>query len=596
MLFECNPAPRRAGSATADMGAPGHFSSGLLVLEPSEALHAELLRLIPLLSTPSQSHQTVLNRLFPEWRLRSELQLPEVFNFFLRWRGTNAWFSRAWAAGVSVLHFSDTVKPHNWFLLPTATAIGGAAPARLSFVGQQGEFFHRWSSVADAYECEVRLAAGGRLACNRSIMEMRESQCHAVTAHYAGECILSPSTIYPPVPAPAPFSALLYLLYPSPSPPSLCAAPAAVTTQFSVVISHAPFRHRLPILLKIEAGLQARRSAVLHLIPTSLSPHLDLTSISCRPHPTSTSPHPPPTSSSSHLTLLPPQPSPMQTVAEVHTIFLIVHGAAPSGLTQSGPKPLVEVHPAFDALGNRFGPLRVATDAVLIMDDDIVVDPRDISHAFRAWQQVLSKACKPPTSHPLSSPQLIAHSTPVVMWQAQGQLVGTFMRAVYRDGADSTRYKYTSLKADRVGMRRQNVVLTKFLFVHRHYLYMYACLLPYRIWEIPNRRINCEDVLMNFMVSVASGLPPMPFQPAYGVQLDYGTPPPASLLGTVATQTGLSNAKVCMQAISLHLPRHLPRHLPCHLPRTSMGLVCAGRVCRVGGRSQPVHQRAGGAL
>ena len=89
----------------------------------------------------------------------------------------------------------------------------------------------------------------------------------------------------------------------------------------------------------------------------------------------------------------------MQTVAEVHTIFLIVHGAAPSGLTQSGPKPLVEVHPAFDALGNRFGPLRVATDAVLIMDDDIVVDPRDISHAFRAWQQVLIKACKPPTSH-----------------------------------------------------------------------------------------------------------------------------------------------------------------------------------------------------
>ena len=29
---------------------------------------------------------------FPQWRERAELQLPESYNYFLKWRGTNAWF------------------------------------------------------------------------------------------------------------------------------------------------------------------------------------------------------------------------------------------------------------------------------------------------------------------------------------------------------------------------------------------------------------------------------------------------------------------------------------------------------------------------
>lgn len=73
-----------------------------------------------------------------------------------------------------------------------------------------------------------------------------------------------------------------------------------------------------------------------------------------------------------------------------------------------------------------------------------------------------------------------------------------------------------------------------------HYLYMYACMLPYAMWDLPNKRINCEDVLINLMVGAASGLPPVPFQPAYAVQRDYGTPPPAKLLSRVMTQSGLS--------------------------------------------------------
>ena len=234
-----------------------------------------------------------------------------------------------------VLHFTDVIKPHNWYLHPSSATLA-SGPARLSFVGQQGDMFHKWTSLADEYACE----RNGWIGCNRTTLDLRGRQCRAVAPHYARA--------------------------------------AAAADQFSVIISHAPFRNRLRVLIKIEDMLQQ--------------------------------------------------------IPEVHTIFLVVHGDKPSALRQSGSKALVEVHPAFDALGNRFGPLAVETDGVLIMDDDILLDPRDIRHAFATWQQ-----------------------TPT-------QLVGTFMRSIHHDGS---RYLYRSVKASKDGMRRQNVALTKLMFVHR---------------------------------------------------------------------------------------------------------------------------------
>ena len=405
-LFTC-----AAGSAVADMGAPSNFNSGVFVLDPSEAVHVELKRLTQFLISYNQGDQGFLSKAFPEWRRRPELQLPEVYNYFLKWRNSNAWFSSAWTKGVHVLHFTDIVKPHNWFLHPSTTSF--TMPARLSFVGQQGDVFQSWIAMADEYKC----AHGRWLTCDPKVFGLRNEQCRSIVGHYA--------------------------------------KPAEAPASFSVMISHSPFRnpHRIAVLVRVEKSLQ--------------------------------------------------------TIPELHTIFLIVHGRRASSLKQSGKKPLVKISPQYDALGNRFGPIPVPTDGILIMDDDIVLDPRDISLAFEAWRQ---------------SPT---------------QMVGTFMRAVTQEG---NRFHYVAkgYTVDDMGMRRHNIVLTKLLFLHRHYLFMYACLLPYELWALPNKLLNCEDVLMNLMVGTASGLPPLPYMPIHTVQLDYGTPPPKEMLGTVVEQAGLS--------------------------------------------------------
>ena len=405
-LFTC-----AAGSAVADMGAPTNFNSGIFVLDPSEAVYAELRRLTSFLISYNQGDQGFLNKAFPEWRLRPERQLPEVFNYFLKWRNSNSWFSLAWAKGVHVLHFTDIVKPHNWFLHPSTTSF--AMPSRLSFVGQQGDMFQSWMAMADEYRC----AHGGWTTCNRTVLELRNEKCRTVVRHYS--------------------------------------KPAEAPASFSVMISHAPFRNpqRLVVLVKIELSLQ--------------------------------------------------------TIPELHTIFLIVHGDVPSSLKQSGKKPLVKISPQFDALGNRFGPITVPTDGVLIMDDDILLDPQDIRLAFRSWR----------------------HSPT--------QIVGTFMRAVTQKG-NQFNYETRGFAIGAMGSRKYNIVLTKLMFVHRHYLFMYACLLPYQLWALPNTLLNCEDVLMNLMVGTASGLPPLPHLPIHAVQLDYGTPPPDDMLGVVLKQAGLS--------------------------------------------------------
>ena len=133
--------------------------------------------------------------------------------------------------------------------------------------------------------------------------------------------------------------------------------PAAVAGKFSVVISYAPFRKRLRVLKRIEAALQ--------------------------------------------------------TVPEVHTIFLVLQGPDQGGdetFVPSGPKPVEQARPAFDALGNRFGPLRIPTDGVLIMDDDVLLHPLDISHAL--------SVLKDPNPRPLLQlPTTSVCSNPAFFWQ-----------------------------------------------------------------------------------------------------------------------------------------------------------------------------------
>ena len=57
-------------------------------------------------------------------------------------------------------------------------------------------------------------------------------------------------------------------------------------------------------------------------------------------------------------------------------------------------------------------------------------------------------------------------------------------------------------------------------------LYLYSCLLPHALWALPNKWINCEDILMNLVVGTAAALPPVFYMPLYGPPVDYGTPAP----------------------------------------------------------------------
>jgi hypothetical protein len=61
------------------------------------------------------------------------------------------------------------------------------------------------------------------------------------------------------------------------------------------------------------------------------------------------------------------------------------------------------------------------------------------------------------------------------------------------------------------------------------------------MWNVPNELTNCEDILMNFLVASASGLPQVPFEPVFRVQDDFGCPPLKSLEGYLSAQLhGLS--------------------------------------------------------
>ncbi len=54
-----------------------------------------------------------------------------------------------------------------------------------------------------------------------------------------------------------------------------------------------------------------------------------------------------------------------------------------------------------------------------------------------------------------------------------------------------------------------NIVLTKGVFVHRAFLFMYERLLPGSVKALVDHHKNCEDILLNIMVSHYTGMSPL---------------------------------------------------------------------------------------
>lgn len=154
----------------------------------------------------------------------------------------------------------------------------------------------------------------------------------------------------------------------------------------------------------------------------------------------------------------------------VMKVVLIWHdpdGDPPSS-AQLGHKVLVW-QPKENSLNNRFFAPGNLTECVYVCDDDMKITEEQLIRGFHIWR---------------------GHAR---------RLVGFFPRKW------TTTAPYYSTRIE----DGYNIVLTKGLYTHRYFLYMYVHLLPKRLKDIVDKWNNCEDILFNMMVTGYSGVAPL---------------------------------------------------------------------------------------
>eukprot|EP00004_Rigifila_ramosa_P015927 TRINITY_DN3734_c0_g1_i4.p1 TRINITY_DN3734_c0_g1~~TRINITY_DN3734_c0_g1_i4.p1 ORF type:complete len:706 (-),score=120.31 TRINITY_DN3734_c0_g1_i4:81-2198(-) len=124
-----------------------------------------------------------------------------------------------------------------------------------------------------------------------------------------------------------------------------------------------------------------------------------------------------------------------------------------------------------DSLNNRFRPLPgLATDAVMILDDDIEVTLPELHQCFYTWQGFPDR------------------------------VVGFYPRTHVRKGHE---WRYRQ-RAD-----SYSIILTKMMIIGRRYLDLYTESLPAGVREFVDEGTNCEDLAMNFLVAATTGRGPV---------------------------------------------------------------------------------------
>uniref|UniRef100_A0A667YZB6 Exostosin glycosyltransferase 1 n=1 Tax=Myripristis murdjan TaxID=586833 RepID=A0A667YZB6_9TELE len=136
--------------------------------------------------------------------------------------------------------------------------------------------------------------------------------------------------------------------------------------------------------------------------------------------------------------------------------------------------PLTVIEGQTKTMSSRFFPHDVIlTDAILSLDEDSVLSTNEVDFAFIVWQ---------------SFPE---------------RIVGYPARSHYWDSSRS-RWAYTSKWTNDYSM-----VLTGAAFYHRYYHYLYTYYVPASLLTMVDRMANCEDILMNFLVSAVTKQPPI---------------------------------------------------------------------------------------
>lgn len=130
--------------------------------------------------------------------------------------------------------------------------------------------------------------------------------------------------------------------------------------------------------------------------------------------------------------------------------------------------PISILHESSTSLNSRFYPRdALDTRAVLICDDDVELDSKSINFAFNIWK---------------SNPN---------------RLIGFFARSHAYD-LNSKAWIYT------VSKDKYSIILTKAMIIKREYLWEYSCgggKVNEELRRIVDAEKNCEDILMNFVVS-----------------------------------------------------------------------------------------------
>uniref|UniRef100_A0A665TU53 Exostosin-1a-like n=1 Tax=Echeneis naucrates TaxID=173247 RepID=A0A665TU53_ECHNA len=115
----------------------------------------------------------------------------------------------------------------------------------------------------------------------------------------------------------------------------------------------------------------------------------------------------------------------------------------------------------------------IPTDAVLSLDEDTVLSTTEVDFAFTVWQSFPDR------------------------------IVGYPARSHFWD-SNKGRWGYTSKWTNDYSM-----VLTGAAIYHKYYHYLYTTYLPASLKAMVDQMSNCEDILMNFLVSSVSKLPPI---------------------------------------------------------------------------------------
>uniref|UniRef100_A0A4W3K199 N-acetylglucosaminyl-proteoglycan 4-beta-glucuronosyltransferase n=1 Tax=Callorhinchus milii TaxID=7868 RepID=A0A4W3K199_CALMI len=136
--------------------------------------------------------------------------------------------------------------------------------------------------------------------------------------------------------------------------------------------------------------------------------------------------------------------------------------------------PLIVVQADRKVRDVRFLPFHnISSEAVLSLDEDIVLSTSEVDFAFIVW-------CSFPT-------RIVGFPARSHFWDSSKRLWG-----------------YTSKWTNEFSM-----VLTGAAFYHRYYHHLFTHYLPTHLLDLVDSTSNCEDILMNFLVSAVTKLPPV---------------------------------------------------------------------------------------